>query len=215
MSAPRTEAQAFTELGESALFQLEPAELLAYLAQAKRAGRVEAARTAMHMLLFRYEEPMRARVRTHLPRHLQHHSETVADWAVDRVMQSALALELRGESVGEWVNYWRTGIRRQVTSFWRTKQGKALERERDMPAREAAAPFDEDRLTARLDAERTVAAVLDAMSNLEHVAIVRGAFWDDRSSADLAAEHGKTVDNVEKIKSRFRQALRRRLAEGP
>jgi hypothetical protein len=97
MSASPEQRQTFAAHTESELFALEPDTLLRYVAEARRAGRLDDARTAMHMLLFREEERMRSRVRLHLPRHLQHHAETVADWVMERVMRSALKLTLRGE----------------------------------------------------------------------------------------------------------------------
>lgn len=108
------------------LFAMQDEELVRYVAEARRAGAREHAVTATHMLLFKHEDRMRRRVSMRVPNHLGHHTESVAEWVLERIARSALALQVRGESVREWVNRWTNVIDRQVISYW-TAQGKALE----------------------------------------------------------------------------------------
>ena len=173
--------------------------------------------TATFILLYLHEERIRNRVRLRIPRHLQHHADTVADWVLERVTRSALKLPLRGESVGEWVNWWKEAVRRQVISFWRSAQGKALEREAALPSeRRDDDDGPADTLGVELDVDRLLAQacydeVIDvALANLgeRNRAIVRAAFWDDRPSKDVADEMGTSANNVDQIKSRFRDAVR-------
>jgi DNA-directed RNA polymerase specialized sigma24 family protein len=224
MSASRPSTRrrpgAFVPLADEALYALAPEELLAYIAAAKRAGVHEHAESAVHMLLFREESRMRIRIAMHLPAHLRHHESTVAEWVLDRVMRAALKLQFEGESVGEWVNWMKTTIRRQVVSFWRSPQGKLLERERMLDSEHEGTDGvqdrlgtanDEDRLVSRLDTDGAIEAVRGRMSNPAHIAIVDSAFWEDRPSRDIAEAHGTTVANVDQIKSRFRKELRAEL----
>jgi hypothetical protein len=195
-------------------------ELVRYVADAKRAGAREHAVTATHMLLFKHEARMLARVRLRLPTHLQHQAQTVADWVLERVTRSALKLPVRGESVGEWVNWWGAAIDRQVISFWRTTQGQALEKqsrlpaehqgEDDAPADDLGEDFDVDRVIAQASIAEALEAAVGRMDNAEHVAILRRAMliWDDQPSKLVAEEFGTTAMNVDQIKSRFRTLVR-------
>ena len=56
--------------------------------------------------------------------------------------------------------------------------------------------------------EEVLTAALARMSNADHVAIVRRAFWDDQPSKDVAEEFGTTAANVDQIKTRFRKLVR-------
>jgi DNA-directed RNA polymerase specialized sigma24 family protein len=193
---------------EADLYRSDDDELLRYIAEAKRAGELEHARTAMHLLLYKHERRIRRRVGLRLPEHLSHHEDTVAEWVLERVMQSALRLTLEGESVGEWVRWYSTIVERQVISFFRSTQGKALERELDDAPPELSDAFDSEQLISRIHAAGIVQNVLDRMENPMHVAVVRAAIFDDLPSAEVAAAHGTSVANVDQIKSRFKAEVR-------
>ena len=120
-------------LTDAELFALEDNELVVYIARAKEAGNLDRAVAATHILLYKHEDRMRDRVALRLPEHLWRHRETVADWVLRKVARSALMLPLEGESIGEWVSWWTTAINRQVISFWRSRQGQALEAEVAFP----------------------------------------------------------------------------------
>jgi hypothetical protein len=197
---------------------MQDEELVRYVAEARRAGAREHAITATHMLLFKHEDRMRRRIRMRVPNHLRHHAESVADWVLERVARSALALQVRGESVGEWVNWWTNAIDRQVVSYWRTAQGKALERSEWLPSEhdgEEGSPadwlgedLDLDRLISQVSYGEAIEAALSSLDNDHHVAILRRAIWDDQASKVVAAELGETDANVDQIKTRFKRALR-------
>jgi DNA-directed RNA polymerase specialized sigma24 family protein len=208
----------FRRRSETELDPMDAQELLRHIAAAKRSKDLSQARTATHMLLYKYERFIRRRVALRLPEHLMHHQDTVATWVLKKLMDSALKLTLKGESVGEWVNWYGTAVDRQVISFFRTTEGKALERETRLPSEhegdEGAPP---DHVATGLDAERIIAQacyaglvqeVLDQLLNPMHVAVVRAAFFDDQASTDIALIHGTTAANVDQIKSRFKKALR-------
>lgn len=213
----------FRRLPIELLATLEDAELLGYVARAKRSGELEDARTAVWLLWDRHGRAMRRRVQLRIPAHLQHHLDTVSDWVTERVLQTALRLSLEGSSPGEWTRYWQQAVDRQTISFWRTSQGRSLERQQGLPSEQdgedGTAP---DRLGEELDVERLIArachheiieGVLDRMDNANHVAIVRMACFEDLASAVVAERLGETAVNVDQVKSRFRAALRRALED--
>jgi hypothetical protein len=212
-------AMAFVPRSEPELAAMPDEQLVRYVAGAKRAGATDHATTGTFMLLYRHEPRMRNRVRARLPRHLAHHADTVADRVLERVTKSALTLAFRGGSVGEWVRWWTVAIDRQYVSFFRTREGKALEREAPLPSErqgedDEAPPdrlgvdLDVDALLSRTMGAEIVQSVLDAMDNPEHVAILRRAIWDDQASKLVADEFGTTDMNVDQIKTRFKRDLR-------
>jgi DNA-directed RNA polymerase specialized sigma24 family protein len=199
--------------------------ILDYAARAKQAGHREEALTAVHLMLFLHRERMEDRIALRLPRHLAHHRATVAAWVLERVMISALKLQLRGTSVGEWVVWWQPAIDRQVVSFWRSAQGQALQAEAPLPSEREAdedaprdalgVPFDEDAVLSGAECGDIVRTVLDGLDNRMHASVVQRAIFDDLPSAEVAEEHDTTANNVDAIKKRFREAVRREyLARG-
>jgi len=195
--------------------------LVAYIAAAKRHSAVDDATTGVHMLLFRHEQRMRRRVQNELPAHLRPLSDAVEDWVLERVTRSALRLNVTGEHMGEWVNWWKTAITRQVISFFRSAQGQALEREQAWPDQRATAggdgaadtigvELDIDALAVSLDYRAACDSAL-AMLNDKHRRIVDAAYFQDRASKDVGAEFGETVANIDQVKKRFKEVLRAEL----
>ena len=208
----------YRPLTDAQLFDLDEIRLVAHVAEAKRQGDLEQARRAVQMLMFVHEAKMRRRVGLRLPDHLAHHEEVVASWVLKKVLESALKLQLEGESIGEWVSWWSTAIDRQVISFWRSAQGQALEKEAKLAAagegdnaadglERVSDGFDVDRLVAQTCYAIVVADVIDRMQNEAHVKVVRMSMHD-LPSADIAARLGLTIANVDKITSRFRRDLK-------
>lgn len=176
----------------------------------------------MFLLLHRHEKRIRRKVQAQLPSFLSHHSETIEEWVLEKVWASALKLPLKGESAGEWTNWWKTVATRQVVSFWRSKQGQALEREIEWPDQRTSGDHDSpgadtvgedldiDALALSLDYRGAIDAALQQLSD-KHRAIVEAAYFEDRPSKDVGAEFGETDANVDQIKKRFREALRAEL----
>ena len=205
---------AFLPRSEAELYAMDDGALVRHVAAARAAGRVDQGRTATHMLLFKHERAMRSRVRLRIPRHLAHHADVAGDWVLERVLRSALTLPLEGRSAGEWVKWWHTVVDRQVVSFWRSSLGRSLERqvalasEREDAVDAIGEDLDVDALLARACYSDIVSAALAKVENPMHVAVLHAALWDDRASADVAAEHSTGADNVDQIKRRFRIAVR-------
>lgn len=220
---PLPSSRPFVPRTDAELSELPDDELVAYVARAKRCRATEHARTAVFLLLYRHEKRMRAKLRAQLPAFLSHHAETIEEWVLEKVWESALKLPLKGESPGEWTNWWKTVVTHQVISFWRSKQGQALEQEIEWPDQRVAGDdegstgadtvgedFDIDSLALSLDYRAAITAALDTLSDT-HRAIVEAAYFEDRPSKDVGAEFGETHDNVDQIKKRFREVLRAEL----
>ncbi|MEJ7784894.1 MAG: sigma factor-like helix-turn-helix DNA-binding protein [Solirubrobacteraceae bacterium] len=219
---PPPSSRPFVPRTDAELSELPDDELVAYVARAKKSKAEEHARTAMFLLLYRHEKRMRGKVRARLPAFLSHHSETIEEWVLANVWESALKLPLKGDSPGEWTNWWKQVVTRQVVSFWRSKQGQALEKEIEWPDQRAGgdegsngedtvgADFDIDALALSLDYRAAIGTALDTLSE-KHRAIVQEAYLADRPSKDVGAEFDETYDNVDQIKKRFRDALRAEL----
>lgn len=219
---PKTRQAAGGALTDAELFALEDYELVAYIAKAKRAGNRDRAVAATHILLHKHEDRMRHRVALRLPEHLWHHAATVADWVLEKVARSALKLPLEGESIGEWVNWWTRAINRQVISFWRSRQGQALEAEVELPEEhegdesegrrrrpnKLGQDFDVDAHLSALVRDETIERVLNGMGNEKHVAIIEAAIFQNRPSKEVAEGLDTTDTNVDQIKSRFKKRLK-------
>lgn len=218
---PPSSARPFFARSAHELYVMSDDDLVAYIVAAKRSGAVDDATTGVNMLLFRHEGRMRRQVHNELPAHLRHFSETVEEWVLERVVRSALKLGVTGEHMGEWVNWWKTAVSRQVISFFRSAQGQALEREQEWPDMRAAAgddgvadtvgvELDVDALAGSLDYRAALDAALAALND-KHRKIVDAAYFQDQASKDVGAEFGETVANVDQVKKRFKELLRAEL----
>ena len=176
----------------------------------------------MFLVMYRHEQRMRRRVQNLLPEHLRHHSEIVEEWVLERVWKSALKLQLTGESVGEFVNWTKTAIGRQVISFFRSSQGQSLAQEEPWPDErpndepggrrpdKLGSEPDVDALLLSLDYRAALDAALAAL-NPRHREIVEAAYLDDFPSKQVADQLGETVANVDQVKKRFRAELHEQL----
>ena len=213
---PKLRQTAGAPLTDAELFALEDHELVAYIVRAKGAGNLERAVAATHVLLHKHEDRMRQRVALRLPEHLWHHTDTVADWVLQRVARSALKLPFEGGSIGEWVNWWTSAINRQVISFWRSRQGQALEAEVALPEEHEGEEdtggrrgpntpgkdFDVDAHVTALVRDQAIERVLSGMKNERHVEIIEVAILEDRPSKEVAKRFDTSAANVDKVKSR-------------
>jgi DNA-directed RNA polymerase specialized sigma24 family protein len=219
---PPRPSRPFVPRSEAQLSGLSDEDLVGYVARAKRAGADEHARTATFLLLYRHENRMRRKVQAQLPAFLAHHSDTVEEWVLAKVWASALKLPLKGESAGEWTNWCKQVVTRQVVSFWRSAQGQALQKEIEWPDQRAVGdddgvgadtigePLDIDALALSLDLRAVIDVALGDL-NARHRAIVGAAYFEDRPSKDVGAQFGESHANVDQIKKRFRSALRAEL----
>ena len=215
----------FRERNDAELAQLDDGELVAYMLEARRSGRSEAALLAAKMLAFRYEPRIRAFVRTRLGSK----GEIVTDEVAGRTFSDAIAsiANFEGESVpefGGWifriaknriVDYHRKGRVDQSPLDIRTEDGEW--RQRDI---ETGDP------TEVLDRADVINQALDELSERHRQVVIRVRFRGDshQEAAEYVNRHfgdetddPMTEQNVSQINSRFGKRLKelRREAEDP
>lgn len=215
----------FRERNDAELAQLGDSELVAYMLEARRSGRNEAALLAAQVLAFRYEPRIRAYVRTRLGSK----GEIVADEVAGRTFSDAIAsiASFEGESApefGGWifriaknriVDYHRKRRVEQMPLEVRTPEGEW--RERDL---ETGDP------TEVVDRGDVINQALGELSERHRQVVIRVRFHRDshKEAAEYVNRHLAdetddlmTEQNVNQINSRFGKRLKelRREAEDP
>jgi RNA polymerase sigma factor (sigma-70 family) len=203
----------FRELPEHALSGLADDALVDYLRGAREAGRHEAMKAAIAVLVFGYHDTLMNRARLKLP------DVDVAD-VVSETLASAIASAFDGSSVGEFKSWLHTILSRRIADYHdaRTRMprtaplpGEHLGDE-EVWGDEPSDPFEGDALHARSCLEA-------AYSELErdgHRAVIDLYVLGPNSAADTAAliGDGMTEANVHQIASRFQRRVKELLEEG-
>jgi RNA polymerase sigma factor (sigma-70 family) len=206
----------FHERNDAELVQLGDSELVAYILEARRSGRNEAAVLAAKVLAFRYEPRIRAFVRTRLGSK----GEVVTDEVAGRTFSDAIAsiANFEGESVpefGGWifriaknriVDYHRKGRVDQTPLDVRNEDGEW--RERDI---ETGDP------TEVVDRGDVINQALGELSERHRAVVIRVRFHRDshKETAEYVNRHfadqtddPMTEQNVSQINSRFGKRLK-------
>jgi DNA-directed RNA polymerase specialized sigma24 family protein len=204
---------AFRELPEHALSGLADDELIDYLRAAREAGRHDAMKGAVAVLVFGYHDALVGRARLKLP------EPDVAD-VVSETLASAIASAFDGSSVGEFKSWLHTILSRRIADYHdartRTPKTAPLPGEHlgddEVWGQEPSEPFEGDSLYARGCLE-TAYSELDRDS---HRAVIDLYVLQAHSAADTAAliGNGMTEANVHQISSRFQRRFKELLEEG-
>lgn len=142
-----------------------------------------------------------------------HHRLDRKDLLDDLVQEVFLAAwraldRFRGESE---VRTWLLGIaRHKLADHYRARmRGADLPLEPDAGADEPSAILDVD---TRLDAATRDARARATLSKLPEMyrAVLLWHYWDERSTAEIAAETGKTAKAIERLLDRARRLFKRR-----
>ncbi len=203
----------FNELPEQRLTRLSDDELIEYLQRARAAGRHEAMKPAIAVLVYGYWDILVARARLKLRN--VHDAEEVASEAI----ASALASAFDGGSVGEFRSWLHTILSRRIADWWdsqqRRPQTSALPSEHggddDVWGSEPSVPFEGDALHARDCIERALAELSDG-----HTEVVELYVLGPCSARATAARvgDGMSEENVHQISSRFQRRVKELLQEG-
>jgi DNA-directed RNA polymerase specialized sigma24 family protein len=204
---------AFRELPEHALSGLADDALIDYLRAAREAGRHDAMKAAVAVLVFGYHDTLVNRARLKLP------EPDVAD-VVSETLASAIASAFDGSSVGEFKSWLHTILSRRIADYHdartRTPRTAPLPGEHlgdeDVWGEEPSEPFEGDALHARGCLE-TAYCELDRDS---HRAVIDLYVLRAHSAADTAAliGEGMTEANVHQIASRFQRRFKQLLEDG-
>ena len=204
---------AFRELPEHALSGLADDALIDYLRVARAAGRHDAMKAAVAVLVFGYHDTLMNRARLKLP------EPDVAD-VVSETLASAIASAFDGSSVGEFKSWLHTILSRRIADYHdartRTPRTAPLPGDHlgdeDVWGEEPSEPFEGDALHARGCLE-TAYCELDRDS---HRAVIDLYVLRAHSAADTAAliGEGMTEANVHQIASRFQRRFKQLLEDG-
>jgi DNA-directed RNA polymerase specialized sigma24 family protein len=204
---------AFRELPEHALSGLADDALIDYLRAAREAGRHDAMKAAVAVLVFGYHDTLMNRARLKLP------EPDVAD-VVSETLASAIASAFDGSSVGEFKSWLHTILSRRIADYHdartRTPRTAPLPGEHlgdeDVWGEEPSEPFEGDALHARGCLE-TAYCELDRDS---HRTVIDLYVLRAHSAADTAAliGEGMTEANVHQIASRFQRRFKQLLEDG-
>ncbi len=204
---------AFRELPEHHLSGLSDEQLIDYLRAAREAGRHEAMKAAIAVLVFGYHDTLTARARLKLP------EADVAD-VVSETLASAIASAFDGSSVGEFRSWLHTILSRRIADFHdaRTRLPKTAplpgehEGEDDVWGHEPSEPFEGDALHAR----GCLQAAYSELENESHRRVIDLYVLGAHSAAEAAAlvGDGMTEANVHQISSRFQRRFKELLEDG-
>jgi DNA-directed RNA polymerase specialized sigma24 family protein len=203
----------FRELPEHGLSGLPDDALIGYLRAAREAGRHDAMKAAVAVLVFGYHDTLMNRARLKLP------EADVAD-VVSETLASAIASAFDGSSVGEFKSWLHTILSRRIADYHdartRTPKTAPLPGEHhgddEVWGEEPSDPFEGDALHAR-------GCLETAYGELErdgHRAVIDLYLLGPNSAADTAALIGDdmTEANVHQIASRFQRRFKELLEEG-
>jgi len=195
-------------LREHELTQLSDDRLIAYIIEARTAGKTDAMTTAVRILAHGYYSLVELRVKLKVPR------EHVADVTHDAI-ESAMKAAFDGQSVGEFKSWLHTITQRRIADFHRKREG----RPDTVPL---PSPGDEDAWGdeiavelegVSIDAERAIDTAMGELSETHAQAVDINVF-EDLPAGEVAAQLGLTEQNVHQIKSRFKKRIRELLDEG-
>jgi RNA polymerase sigma factor (sigma-70 family) len=194
---------------EHELDALSDEELFEYMREARRAGALDAMRTALAVLAFGYRGIVRLRVMLKVP------SQDV-DEVTDTAIESAIGSRFDNDSIGEFRSWLNRITDRRIADYHRRREGKPElgplpgEGEEEALGPEPATEFE----GTSVDARRALRQALDELRPDHRRAVERYVFAG--CSAEEAAQEieGMTEANVHQIASRFRRRLRDLLEAG-
>jgi RNA polymerase sigma factor (sigma-70 family) len=187
--------------------------LVEYLRDARAAGRHEAMRPAIAVLVHGYWDVLVYRARLKL------RTESDAEEVAAEVVASAIASAFDGRSVGEFRSWLHTILSRRIADWWDAREQRlektALPSEHlgdeEVWGREPSVGFEGDAMHAR-------ESVRHALEELPagHRKVVRLYVLGPHAAAEAAslAGAGMTEANVHQIASRFQKRVRELLEPG-
>jgi RNA polymerase sigma factor (sigma-70 family) len=192
---------------------LSDEQLVDHMRAARAAGRHEAMKPAIAVLVYGYWDNLVNRARLKLP---QADAEDVAAEAA----ASAIASAFDGRSVGEFRAWLHTILSRRIADYHEARRRRVKttelpgehEGEEDVWGDDPAVPFEGDALFA----QQCLARAYDELEDDRHRQVIDLYVYGPDSAAQSAATVGDamTEANVHQIASRFQRRFRELLAEG-
>jgi RNA polymerase sigma factor (sigma-70 family) len=203
----------FRELPEHRLSGLSDDELIDYLRAAREAGRHDAMKTAIAVLVHGHYPALVNRARLKLP-------DADVEDVVAETLMSAIASAFDGKSVGEFRSWMHTILSRRIADYHdeRSRKPRATalpsehEGEDEVWGTEPSEPFEGDALHARACFEQAY----EELENGSHRRVIDLYLLGSHSAAETAelVGDGMTEPNVHQISSRFQRRFRELVEEG-
>jgi RNA polymerase sigma factor (sigma-70 family) len=194
----------FRELPEHRLSALSDEQLVDYLRRAREAGRHEAMRPAVAVLVYGYWDILVNRARLKL------RSEADAEEVAAEAMASAIASAFDGRSVGEFRSWLHTILSRRIADWWELREQKLDKRplpsEHEAWGSEPSVEFE----GGALFAQECIRRAFDELESDRHRRVIELYVFGPHPAADAAAAvgAGMTEANVHQIASRFQRRVR-------
>ena len=203
----------FRELPEHGLSGLSDDELIDYLRAAREAGRHEAMKAAIAVLVHGYHPTLMNRARLKLP-------DADVEDVVSETLLSAIASAFDGKSVGEFRSWMHTILSRRIADYHddRSRKPKTAplpnehQGEEAIWGREPSEPPEGDALHAR----DCLGLAYGELENGAHRNVIDLYVLGPHSAAETAGlvGNGMTEANVHQISSRFQRRVLKLLEEG-
>lgn len=204
----------FQELPEHRLAALGDEQLVDYLRGAREAGRHDAMKPAVAVLVYGYWDILVNRARLKL------RTEADAEEVAAEAMASAIASAFDGRSVGELRSWLHTILSRRIADWWEGREQK-LDKgplpsehlgDEEVWGREPSVGFEGDALFA----QQCIRRAYDEPEDERHRRVIDLYVLGPHPAADAASlvGSGMTEANVHQIASRFQRRVRELLEAG-
>ena len=204
----------FEELPERRLGDLSDEELVDYLRRAREAGRHDAMKPAVGVLVYGYWDNLVNRARLKL------RSDADAEEVAAEAIASAIVSAFDGKSVGEFRSWLHTILSRRIADWWEAKEQKLdktllpseHQGDEEVWGREPSVDFEGEALFAR----QCVRQALEEIEAAHHRRVIELYVFGPHSAAETAefVGDGMTEANVHQISSRFQRRVRELLEGG-
>jgi RNA polymerase sigma factor (sigma-70 family) len=204
----------FEELPEHQLGVLTDEQLVDYLRRAREAGRHQAMKPAVAVLVYGYWDSLVNRARLKL------RSDADAQDVAAEAIASAIVSAFDGKSVGEFRSWLHTILSRRIADWWEAKEQKLAkaplpsehEGDEEVWGREPSVDFEGEALFAR----ECVRHALEELEDPRHRRVIDLYVFGQHSASNAAhlVGDGMTEANVHQISSRFQRRVRELLEGG-
>jgi RNA polymerase sigma factor (sigma-70 family) len=200
----------FQELPEHHLASLSDDRLIDYMRLARDAGRHDAMKPAISVLVYGYWDTLVNRARLKLP-------EADAEDVAGEAVASAIASAFDGKSIGEFRSWLHTILSRRIADYLESRKRKPRttqlpsehEREEEVWGSEPAVEFEGDALFAR----DCLGRAYEEIDDPRHRRVVDLYLLGPHTAAETAelVGDGMTEANVHQISSRFQKRFQEQL----
>jgi RNA polymerase sigma factor (sigma-70 family) len=204
----------FEELPERQLGDLSDEQLVDYLRRAREAGRHDAMKPAVAVLVYGYWDNLVNRARLKL------RSDADAEEVAAEAVASAIVSAFDGKSVGEFRSWLHTILSRRIADWWEAKEQKLdktllpseHQGDEEVWGREPSVDFEGEALFAR----QCIRQALEEIEAAHHRRVIELYVFGPHSAAETAecVGDGMTEANVHQISSRFQRRVRELLDGG-